>query len=328
MNTLFVYNSTDPTPVLQRYSCDLSLKWIKLRECLRRYNINLIDFKEKYNVQPNVELHLNAQKSNSSLPKVCLLLENPDIYPNNSNPSLLSQYSKIFTWQKEMLSDPCVQKAFIPYYYSGIADGVVEKRDIRISMIAANKSSNILFDHHCLYRERAKIIRWFEKNSPSSFELYGYGWANRKAWPTKIGRYLSSRLPSISKKVYFPSWQGSIECKKSILRRSVFSITYENTNKYDNYLTEKIFDALYCGSIPVYSGCNNINALIPSTCFINSQQFFNIDELCQYLIDCPPSIIDKFRRNIKEFLNSPYSYNWSLQKLALDLSTSLNNLYS
>lgn len=325
MNISFVYDSPDPTPIFERYSCDFSLKWIKLKELLLCYNINLIDFRDVNTTMPQCELHLNAQKSLSPLPKLCLLLENPDIYPANSKQSLLAQYSKIFTWRKDLTSKPNIEKIFIPYYFPEDANNIVDK-DIHISMIAANKSSNIVFDSHCLYRERVKVIRWFEKNSPSSFRLYGYGWNKRQAWPSKFGRYLSSNILNNSNKVFFPSWYGSIENKKNILARSTFSFTYENTNKYDNYLTEKMYDSLYCGSIPIYNGCPNINELIPETCFIDSRNFATVDNLCKYLIQCPASTINKYRNNIRTFLYKQVYANWSLEKLALTLSDSLKRI--
>lgn len=72
--------------------------------------------------------------------------------------------------------------------------------------------------------------------------------------------------------------------KLDILARYKFTLAFENSITRD-YVTEKIFDALAAGSVPVYLGAPNINEFVPGEhCFINASDFQNPRALADYLL--------------------------------------------
>ena len=52
------------------------------------------------------------------------------------------------------------------------------------------------------------------------------------------------------------------------------------------YISEKLFDALMAGTVPVYLGEKNITKFVPSECFVNASQFGSHQDLLLYLRDC------------------------------------------
>ena len=59
----------------------------------------------------------------------------------------------------------------------------------------------------------------------------------------------------------------------------MFNFAVENTINTDGYISEKIFDAFFSGSIPIYSGPKNTSNYIPENTFININKYSSIEEL-------------------------------------------------
>ncbi|HEX7589325.1 MAG TPA: glycosyltransferase family 10, partial [Anaerolineae bacterium] len=73
--------------------------------------------------------------------------------------------------------------------------------------------------------------------------------------------------------------------KLEIIARYKFTLAFENAIAPD-YVTEKFFDPLVAGSVPVYLGAPNVETLAPGDhCFINTSDFPSARALADYLID-------------------------------------------
>jgi hypothetical protein len=71
--------------------------------------------------------------------------------------------------------------------------------------------------------------------------------------------------------------------KFDTIARYKFTLAFENSISRD-YVTEKFFDALIAGSVPVYRGAPNIGDFAPGEdCFIDASQFSGPRELAEYL---------------------------------------------
>ena len=75
-----------------------------------------------------------------------------------------------------------------------------------------------------------------------------------------------------------------------MLRKYRFSFCLENSIT-NGYISEKIFDCLYAGVIPLYLGAPNINNYVNKYCFIDLRKFNRI---------IPCGIRDKKITSIKE----------------------------
>jgi hypothetical protein len=124
-----------------------------------------------------------------------------------------------------------------------------------------------------IYTDRIKIIRHFSQYE--DFELYGVGWNKR------IGGF-SKAYQEAAQKVYKGELAYENKSKLKMMNQFKFNICFENC-EFPGYVTEKIFDSLLSGSIPVYYGAPNIEEFIPKETFIDYRQLGSPEELDKYL---------------------------------------------
>ncbi|MCI5073604.1 glycosyltransferase family 10 fucosyltransferase [Oricola sp.] len=89
------------------------------------------------------------------------------------------------------------------------------------------------------------------------------------------GRFMNNRQ--------FPLEDRGSETKRALIGSYKFCIAFENSIAVD-YVTEKLFDPLLAGSVPVYLGAPNADSFAPaSDSFINASKFAGPAELAEYL---------------------------------------------
>jgi len=73
--------------------------------------------------------------------------------------------------------------------------------------------------------------------------------------------------------------------KQQIISQYKFTIAIENALVKD-YVTEKFFDPLFVGSVPIYLGAPNIDDFAPGNrCFINIRDFNSPEALAKYILE-------------------------------------------
>lgn len=70
--------------------------------------------------------------------------------------------------------------------------------------------------------------------------------------------------------------------KRELLENYIFNICFENTNSV-GYVTEKLFDAKFCGCIPIYWGDEWAKKDFNEDCFINYDDFSSHQEFLDYM---------------------------------------------
>jgi len=76
-----------------------------------------------------------------------------------------------------------------------------------------------------------------------------------------------------------PGWEARVE----LMGRYKLTLAFENSVSPD-YVTEKFFDPLVAGSVPVYRGCAEVAELAPAAdCYIDARDFSGPAELGAYL---------------------------------------------
>jgi hypothetical protein len=74
------------------------------------------------------------------------------------------------------------------------------------------------------------------------------------------------------------------QTKMDVISSYKFTLAFENAIGVD-YVTEKFFDPLIAGSVPVYLGAPNIEEFAPGEkCYIDIQTFGHMNELVDYLL--------------------------------------------
>ena len=84
---------------------------------------------------------------------------------------------------------------------------------------------------------------------------------------------------------------------------SKFAICFENC-PFPGYISEKIFDCLLAGCIPIYYGAPDISSHIPYNCYIDFRDFMSFSELNKYLDSIDESLANKYLDQALMFLNS------------------------
>ena len=70
------------------------------------------------------------------------------------------------------------------------------------------------------------------------------------------------------------------------------------------YVTEKIFDCFYAGTIPIYLGAPDINALVSSKAFIDYRHFPDYRSLIEHLGRMTDNELQRMRDAGREFIRS------------------------
>lgn len=119
--------------------------------------------------------------------------------------------------------------------------------------------------------ERLRAIRFF--SGCKDFDLYGHGWNRFPYFPYWHYYYYARK-----------AWRGRIPFGKKLeaTAQYKFAVCFENC-RYNGYVTEKMFDAIFAGTVPIYLGAPDITDYVPADCFIDTRNFKGYPELLNYL---------------------------------------------
>jgi hypothetical protein len=271
------------------------------------------------------ELHMNAMQRNLVAPAFVLLMETAQICPLNESQELLKQYQRIFTWRDDLVDQKRYIKINFPNKFYVNDKFGWSGRNRFCCLIAGNRSPSqqSALD---LYSERVRTIRWFERNAPDAFDLFGSGWEVLPARSGKVWRMwhrLSLILARRTGYKAFPSFRGKVTSKLETLGRYRFAICYENVSNLPGYITEKIFDCFFAGCIPVYWGASNVGNYIPRDCFINRREFADHEALYLYLSDMSEADYQARQIAIRSFLESPSALAFAAESFSEEISSAI-----
>jgi hypothetical protein len=300
-------------------------------------DLHTADINDRNGVKPDFALYV---ESIDFVPKAAkknylILYETPLTVPRNADCQYLNQFDSIFTWDNQLLESGLLDRSghFIPHthftpmrYPNPVpkecgpdldAASFLDRHQFAC-LIGSNRHANC-FDERELHSDRVKAIRWFERYAPGRLKLYGNGW---KVPPKRLGRLgrlhyrLEKIIPWLFGRPVFPSYQGPAKTKYAVLSDTKFCICFENARDISGYVTEKIFDCLFAGCIPVYWGDANIDRYVPPQCFIDFRKFSSYEALYQFLESITPEQFLAYQQAAKQFLVSPQFTPFSSQYFA------------
>lgn len=186
-----------------------------------------------------------------------------------------------------------------------------KQREILCSMVVANKISPVRTSNYSLRRTIAT------ENKNNFLHIYGQFW--RSSFRVKIlYRFkvlvfnLKSNTEISMKEIYgklFTSFhwtKGDVINKYDIMKNSKFSLVIENSN---DYVSEKLFDAILCESVPIYFGPDLPSVGLPQNIAIRLESLKNFSAITLESID--DESIRNYLEAGKEFLHSSnYCKNW------------------
>ena len=118
-----------------------------------------------------------------------------------------------------------------------------------------------------------------------------------KANATSYGGCLNNKpLPEGLERNNDADWLGR---KMKILGGFPFVFAAENSNCM-GYVTEKIYNALEVGSIPIYMGASDITDFVPEGSFVDVSKFKDFDEVAEYIKTVDRSQFYKWKEDVKK----------------------------
>jgi hypothetical protein len=218
---------------------------------------------------------------------ILIRLEPDAVYPKQYEPKIETKYglvispgsvhdiSKFFGWPykyhqnpaKPGDSDPSLLEILDSNLTSSLFTyGNWIKREHLLTMVASNRVSPVRSANYALRRALAKAL------PISILSVYGPLWNDRSGikilhrvailvWALKQGTF--PNLHQIYGNLFskYSTAKGPILDKHQLLKQSKFSLVIENSN---HTVTEKIFDSLINGTIPIYVGANLQLANMPA----------------------------------------------------------------
>jgi alpha(1,3/1,4) fucosyltransferase len=212
------------------------------------------------------------------------LLENPANRPDNYWRRNHRPFEKVFTWNSGLVDNKKYVKMWLAVK---IPDAFTINRAEKTKFCVTIFSQKYSGHRTELYSERVRAIRWFEREHPTEFDLFGLNWDRLyfRGELSPLNLFLQSfykKFPNVGKARRFPSHQRPVKSKNAVMRGYKFAIAYENA-AFPGYVTEKIFDAFFAGCIPIYEGAPDVTDYIPPETFIDKRKFPDYPSLYRYL---------------------------------------------
>jgi hypothetical protein len=163
-----------------------------------------------------------------------------------------------------------------------------------------------------LYLERLRAVENFAGRA--DFDLFGMGWERQHpAVPARLHRAVQ--------RVY----RGPSSEKLVTLARYRFALCFENS-RFPGYVSEKIFDCFFTGTVPVYLGAPDIERYVPRECFIDMQAFSSYGELELFLDSLDEASARRYVEAAAEFVRSPRYECFTQQHFAREMVDALCSL--
>lgn len=146
-----------------------------------------------------------------------------------------------------------------------------------------------------LYSKRIDALAGLSKFG--CVDLYGRGW---ERWWSRNSMW----LPYWShRKTLMSIYKGACTSKYEVMSQYHFALCFENM-AMNGYITEKIFDCLYAGTIPIYLGAKDIADLIPEHAYIDCRKFSTWKDLHDKMMEMSDTEIQSMRAAGRGFLQS------------------------
>lgn len=147
-----------------------------------------------------------------------------------------------------------------------------------------------------LYSKRIEVM--VELAKFGVIDLYGRGW---KRWWTSASLWIPYWR---NRKTLMSIYKGACSSKYEIMADYTFALCFENM-AMQGYVTEKIFDCFYAGTIPLYLGAKDIADLVPQDAYIDCRRFDSSAQMLDTIMQMSEEQIQSIREAGRAFIQSP-----------------------
>ncbi len=247
----------------------------------------------------------------------CPIVE-PSLYRDLNR--VQSRFERVFSWSdsdalQRFVGGPLRCQEFrFPQVFNSVHEELWSRAERAfLVMINANKLPRVYWQE--LYTERLRALEFFSRTN--EIDLYGKGWDEP---PNRVGRTWVPASVRRIERALLKRWQrwrpdplleaarrvyrGPAQSKAETLAGYTFAICFENM-VLRGWITEKMFDCFYAGTVPVYWGAPDIEKYVPAECFVDMRGFADYRELRDFLRALSQRDIQRYKENARAFLASP-----------------------
>jgi len=259
--------------------------------------------------------------------------EPPENKSDNYKYSVLNKFGKKFypspIWAEEYLGEffNWPQKLSNSFKYESDKDW--EKRQDIFCFIQKNRWN---LSNYSRYGLRRKVL----SVENSMIHIFGEGWNQGLIWDSFQAMKAIPKLFSESDSTLgnlvglgekFSNVFGPIEDKMKVMRSYKYSLIIENSS---DYISEKLFDALLSGTVPVYVGSDLSKFDIPSEIVLSAQPNTKSIHDSMRMMMQDKALVFKMRKDINQFICSQLFKQFEnkevFKKIAISISRYLNAL--
>jgi alpha(1,3/1,4) fucosyltransferase len=241
----------------------------------------------------------------------------PTMY--RSLPQLEECFRRIFSWSDassllQFTRKPVRLEHFCwPQSFDTVHDHLWSNQDRKfLVMINTNKLPRLYINE--LYTARLRAVEFFERYG--AIDLYGRNWDRM---PARVGKL---RTPVILRRAHAAAWElarhlrpnplygaaaraarGPATSKSATLAQYRCALCFENSVPR-GWMTEKLFDCFFSGTVPVYWGAPDVLDWVPADCFIDMRQFTDFAQLRAFLHALPQPRLQQYREAARAYLAS------------------------
>lgn len=162
-------------------------------------------------------------------------------------------------------------------------------------VVVINGSHNPRGRNREMYSLRIKAMA--ELSRHGIVDLYGMGW---EKWWLRSAMWLPYWR---NRRVLMSIYKGPCVSKFEVLQNYEFCLCFENM-WMNGYITEKIFDCLYAGTIPLYMGAPDVLNYIPEDVFVDCRKYSTWTDMWDDIVSMSQERIDAMRKAGRIFLKS------------------------
>jgi hypothetical protein len=252
--------------------------------------LDVVDFFQSYQRRPGQQIYL-------------LLNEPATYYPKVWDKANHAVFDRVFTFDYTLADG----EKYIHHYFAidldsyppfrEVTEAEFDRRKLLVLMAGMFQFTPPILGSNSLLYTRYQTLRWFGQHLPQQFDFYSRGidpaayrsfrglGILQRVLPQFVTSWLADIVASSRRLTVEALNRGPVPAleKLTVIRSYRFVICYENTST-PGYISEKLFDCLFSGCVPIYLGEPDIQRFIPKECFIDRQLFATNAELAAFLI--------------------------------------------
>lgn len=277
-------------------------------------------------------------------PRILIRLETKSVYPNQYTSRVENAYSQIYSigtseikYKGKKLGYP-----YVPSKHNIIQEVQLDLEEV----LEQHKRENIFSELHWNSRPNKAVFvgsnkfisddyyysirRYFvsKELENGTLQVFGDFWVNSRVKrfiylirSTLYSFRVGERRNPLEKFSWvlrdYPEARGEIRDKLELLKQSKFNLIIENS---PGFVTEKVFDAILCGAVPIYFGASFIDSPLLEKCILRVTEMQLLTSDLENIICSSENSIESKLKSMSTFLSSrEFRDNWTAKGVFLGL---------